>query len=198
MAKTTDTHLGHGDPPAAGAPMNASEVQAWFVREVLPLEAVLMKYLRRIRQNKADVDDLCQDVYVRVCEAALQESPRSAKLFVFAVARNLVIDEMRREQIIPIDAVTDLEALNVAADLPTADRTIIAREDLRRLHIALDELPPRCREAVLMRKVQNIPRREIAARMGIAEKTVSRHITEGICALANALYGEDTASRRRR
>jgi RNA polymerase sigma factor (sigma-70 family) len=195
MAKTTDTYVGHGDPAVADAPMNASEVQAWFVREVLPLEAVLMQYLRRVRHNRADVDDLCQDVYVRVCEAALQETPRSARSFVFTVARNLVIDEMRREQVVPIDAVADLEALNVAADIPSPDRNLIAREDLRRLQAALDELPPRCREAVVMRKVQGVSRREIAARMNIAEKTVARHITEGICALANALYGD--ATRRR-
>lgn len=198
MAKTTDTSVGHGDPPLAGAPMNAFEVQAWFVREVLPLEAVLMKYLRRVRHNRADVDDLCQDVYVRVCEAALQETPRSAKSFVFTVARNLVIDEMRREQVIPIDAVADLEALNIAADIPAQDRNMIAREDLRRLQIALDELPPRCREAVILRKVQGIPRREIAARMNIAEKTVARHITEGICALADTFFGDAAEGRGRK
>jgi RNA polymerase sigma factor (sigma-70 family) len=190
MANTTDTFLGQGDPPHADEPMNASEIQAWFVREVLPLEAILMQYLRRVRHNRADVDDLCQEVYVRVCEAALLETPRSARAFVFTIARNLVIDEMRREQVVPIDAVADLEALNVAAEIPSPDRSLIAREDLRRLQIALDELPPRCREAVVLRKVQGISRREIASRMNIAEKTVARHITEGICALANALYGD--------
>ena len=54
MAKTTDTDLEHGDPPKAGASVNTSEVQAWFVREVLPLEAALMQFLRRIRHSKAD------------------------------------------------------------------------------------------------------------------------------------------------
>jgi len=195
MANTTDTFPGHGDPPNADAPMNAPEIREWFVREVLPLEALLMQYLKRVRHNRADVDDLCQEVYVRVCEAALRERPRSARAFVFTIARNLVIDEMRREQVVPIDAVADLEALNVAADAPLPDRSLIAREDLRRLQIALDELPPRCREAVVLRKVDGIARREIASRMNIAEKTVARHITDGICALANALYGDSSRGR---
>ena len=56
------------------------------------------------------------------------------------------------------------------------------------LQAALDQLPPRCREAVVMRKIEGLPRREIAMRMGIAEKTVRRHIGDGMCALADALY----------
>jgi RNA polymerase sigma factor (sigma-70 family) len=175
---------------------DAAAVRRWFVREVLPLEAALTQFLRRLRRNKDDVDDLCQDVYVRVCEAALKEIPRSAKSFVFTVARNLVLDEMRREHIVPIDAASDLELLGIAAETPAPDQSVIAREELRLLQAALDDLPPRCREAVVMRKIEDLSRREIAARMNIAEKTVSRHITEGICALADAFYGGLAEERR--
>jgi RNA polymerase sigma-70 factor (ECF subfamily) len=101
-----------------------------------------MQFLRRIRHNKIDVDDLCQDVYVRVCETALTEIPRPAKSFVFTVARNIVIDEMRREQVVPIDAVADLDVLHIAIDTPGPDQSVIARDELRRLQVALDELPP--------------------------------------------------------
>jgi RNA polymerase sigma-70 factor (ECF subfamily) len=189
MVDARDIDRGQSDPLQAGATVSTSEVQAWFVREVLPLEAALMQFLRRIRPNGVEVDDICQDVYVRVCEAALQEIPRSPKPFVFMVARNLVIDELRRERVVPIDTAVDLELLNIAADTPLPDQNIMAREELRKLQSALDELPPRCREAIVLRKIEDVPRREIATRMGIAEKTVSRHITEGICALADALYG---------
>ena len=48
-----------------------------------------------------------------------------------------------------------------------------------------------------MRKIQDLPRREIAVRMNITEKTVSKHIAEGICALADKFYGEMTSDRRR-
>ena len=52
-----------------------SEVRAWFVREVLPLEAVLIQFLSRAARNKADVEDLRQSVYMRVCAAAYREFP---------------------------------------------------------------------------------------------------------------------------
>ena len=64
-------------------------LQEWFVHEVLPLEATLMQFLRRSGRSKSDIDDLVQDIYVRVCETASKERPDPVKPFVFTVARNL-------------------------------------------------------------------------------------------------------------
>ena len=60
-----------------GAPMSVpmADVRAWFVREVLPLEAVLMQFLRRSARD--DAEDLRQEVYMRVCESAAVEIPRA-------------------------------------------------------------------------------------------------------------------------
>jgi RNA polymerase sigma-70 factor (ECF subfamily) len=177
--------------------MNASEVDQWFVREVLPLEATLMHFLRRNWRNKADHADLCQEVYVRVYEAALQEIPAQAKPFVLSTARTLLIDHVRREHVISIEAVADLDTLGVGTEEVSPDRVVIAREELRRLQDALDLLPPRCREAVVLRQVEGLSRREIAERMGISEETVKRHLAVGACALADTLYGETSGQGRK-
>jgi RNA polymerase sigma-70 factor (ECF subfamily) len=174
-----------------GEGMNASDLDAWFVREVLPLEAALMQFLRRSWRNRADVDDLCQEVYVRVYEAAKERIPDPARPFVFATARNLIINRVRREQIVAIETIADLDALNIAADEPGPDRNAMAREELRRLQAALENLPPRCRQAVILKKIEGLSRKEIASRMGISEDTVHRHLTEGRRALADLLYGGD-------
>ena len=97
-----------------GAVMTAPGVQEWFVREVLPLEAALVQYLQHNWRNKADVEDILQDVYVKVCEAAAKERPQHTKSFVFTTARNTLIDRVRKEQVVPIEAVADLDALNMA------------------------------------------------------------------------------------
>ena len=83
------------------------------------------------------------------------------KPFVFATARNLLIDRVRREQVVPIEAVADLDALDIAIDAPGPDRNAMARDELRRLHAALDQLPPRCRE-VVVKRIEGLTRREIA------------------------------------
>ncbi len=173
----------------------ASKANAWFVREVLPLENLLLKFLRRGWRNESDVRDLCQDVYVGVYAAAQVEIPVYAKAFVFAVARNILVERIRREQIVSIEAVADLEELGLATDEPGPDKSAIARQELRRLQAALDRMPKRWREAVVMRKVQGMSRPEIALRLGIAEATVSQHLAAGMAALAT-LFHDDADDQR--
>ena len=183
--------------PRERVTIGGSGVAAWFCREVLPLEAILMQYLRRNWANASDIADLRQDVYVRVYEAAQKQLPESAKSFVLTTAHNLLIDRVRRARVIPIETVTDLETLAVASADVSADRVLTARDALNRLLMALEHLTPRSREAILLSKIEGLSRRQIAARMGIAEDTVKHHLVHGMHALAERLYGEMPESRRK-
>jgi RNA polymerase sigma factor (sigma-70 family) len=185
--KKSETNRDGRHPDAA---MSASEVEAWFVREVLPLEAMLMRYLHQNWRNKSDIEDFRQEVYAQILDAAEIKIPERAKPFLLATARNLLINRVRREHVVPIDAVADIDAIGLVSDEPGAERSVIARDVLRRLQVALDRLPPRCREAVVLRRIEGMSRRDIAARMGIAERTVADHIANGMCALADVLYGD--------
>jgi RNA polymerase sigma factor (sigma-70 family) len=164
----------------------------WFVSQVLPLEPALMRFLRRHWRHTDEWPDLRQDIYVRLYETAARDGlPAQAAAYVFACARNLVIDRARRAQVVPIDTLAELEAL---ADMPmddfTPERVAGARGELRLLQAALDELPPRCREVVLMRKVEGLSQKEIAGRLGIAEGTVEKQLTLGVRALAETLLAQ--------
>jgi len=166
-----------------------AQLNEWFVREVLPLEPTLTQFLRRSWRDQGEIGDLCQDVYVRVYEAARKEIPNPVKPFVLAAARNLIIDRVRHEQVVPIETVADVDVLNVAGDQPGSDRTVAAREELRKLQAALDRMPPRCREAIVLKKIEGLSAREIATRMGISVRTVDRHLSDGAVMLADFVHG---------
>ena len=172
---------------------HACNVRSWFLREVFPLEGVLMQFLHQNWRNKNDIEDLRQDVYMRVYEAAQKQIPEKAKPFILRTARNLLVDRVRREHVVPIEAVADLDALGAAIEMPGPERNVVARDMLRRLQVALDRLPPRCREAVVLKQIEGLSRREIAERMGISQDTVSEHLTAGIRVLAELIYGESGA-----
>jgi len=155
-----------------------------------------MQYLERNWRNPSDVPDFRQDVYVRVYEAALKELPQNTTQFVLTTARNILIDRARHERVVPIEAASDLEHLSAAADAPGPERTVMARDELRHLQAAMDRLPARCREAIILRRVQGLSRAEIATRMGINEVSVSRYLSRAICALADTLHGEPSNIRR--
>ena len=173
-----------------GAGVSTSEVDTWFVREVLPLESVLMQFLRRNWSNKSEIADMRQEVYVRVYEAAREKIPNPAKPFVLTTARNLMINRVRREQVVSIETMADLDALGMASDAPSPEAVAIGRDALRRVQSALDRMPERAREVIVLKQIEDLSRAEIAQRMGIGEETVKWHLAKGMRALADMLYGE--------
>ena len=190
MSDTSDTSREDATPRREGGRMSAPDLRAWFLGEVLPLEASLTRFLRRNWRNDSDIPDLLHETYVRVYDAAQREIPASAKAFAFATAQNLLGDMVRREKVVPIEAASEMDMLDVALDEPGPDRKAIARDELRRLQTALDHLPPRAREAIVLRQVEGLSRREIAQRMQVTERTVKWHLTEGLRALAKAFHGD--------
>lgn len=190
MSDTSETSHGLNEADGRGAMAAARDINAWFAREILPLEPSLLKFLRRSWRNENDIRDLCQDIYVEVYEAARSEYPKSPGAFLFSVARHAVIDRSRRAQIVAIEAVADLETLGVVVDEPGPDQAIIGRQELRRLQTSLEKLPQRWREALVLRKIEGLTRPQIAQRMGIAERTVSQHLSSAIVALANIFYAD--------
>ena len=93
------------------------------------------------------------------------------------------------EQVVAIETVADIDVLNVANDQPGSDRAVAAREELRKLQAALDRMPPRCREAIVLKKIEGLSAREIATRMGISVRTVDRHLSDGAVMLADFIHG---------
>jgi RNA polymerase sigma-70 factor (ECF subfamily) len=164
-------------------------LKTWFAREILVHEAALVRYLTRAWPRRNEIHDLRQEVYIRVFEAARKSRPLSPKPFLFATARHLLTDRIRRARIVSIEAVGDLEELNVMVDEVSPERRVSARQDLKRLARALKLLPPKCREVVWLRRVDEIPQKEVARRLGISERTVESHVFTGIRQLADAFFG---------
>src|SRR5262245_55138972 len=163
------------------------ELDHWFVTEILPHEAALMRYLRRVWKAPAEVSDLRQETYVRVYEGAARERPRSSKTFLFATARNLIIDKLRRERIVSIDYTHDMGALDVSVDELTPERRLNARQELQRLTEAFDSLPETTRAAIWLRRVEGLSQKEAAQSLGIEEGALEGHMSRGLRNLARTL-----------
>jgi RNA polymerase sigma-70 factor (ECF subfamily) len=165
-------------------------LNSWFAREILVHEGALMRYLRRSWLRGEEVHDLRQEIYVRVYEAAARSRPAQPKSFMFTTARHLMTDRLRRERVVSIEAVGDIDALNVPVDEVTPDRRLDAHQELKRLAEAFDRLPDRCREVVWLRRVEQLSQKQVAARMGISEKTVEKQIAKGARLIAQYVHGD--------
>lgn len=172
-----------------------SNTDQWFVSYVLPLEPALTRYLRRGWRQPSDIDDLRQEVYVRVYESACSRIPPAAGPFVFAVARNLLIDRIRRSQIVSIDLMADLASLNVLSNEIEANRIVSGRQELARLQQAMLNLPAKCREVFRLRKIEGLSQRETAEHLGIAQGTVEKQVAKAMQVLASDFLTDESGSR---
>lgn len=168
-----------------------SDIDQWFVAEVLPLERALMRFFRRHLDDETEMADLRQELYVRLYDAAARGAapPRNIQAFAYTAARNLLIDRARRSKVISIDLAADLDREGFPVDPLTPERHASANAELRRFELGLKRLPDRCREVVTLRKVEGLSQRECAERMGISEDTVERQIRHGMRALADFMLG---------
>lgn len=171
-------------------------LEAWFSREVFPLERSLTRFIQRRWRETSEIADLRQEVYARVYEAARQGLPRQAGPFVFTVARNHLINSARRARIVSFDQVADLEAIDGAADMLTPDRHLLARDELARFEAGLERLPQRCREIVRLRKVEGLSTRDTAERLQVSPGTVEQQLIHGMRALADFMRGGSGKVRR--
>jgi RNA polymerase sigma-70 factor (ECF subfamily) len=177
-------------------PDTGGELERWFVNEILPHEAALKRYLNKEWKSPGEVADLRQETYVRVYESGSRARPRSPRTFLFTTARNLMIDKIRRERIVPIDYTQHLHTLDVSMDELTPERRLTAREELQRLSEAFDRLPDTTRAAIWLRRVAGLSQKQAAQALGIEEGALEGHMTRGLRSLAKALSNSVEEIRR--
>ena len=124
-----------------------------------------------------------QEVYLRVLQERRSPVIRNLKAFLFACARNLMIDFSRRRRV-QRDAVVTLEADE--SNEPSLEEALDTEREIARLRSAIEGLPPRCREVFYLFRIEELSQQEIAQRLGITVNAVEKHVMRALrkCQLA--------------
>ncbi len=169
----------------------------WFKSVILPHEAALRARLRRLCPPGFDIENLVAESMTRAYTAKDTGRITAGRGYLFAIARNLLIDSARRDTIVSLDFVADLDTLR--SD-DTLEASLTARDELRRLQAIIDTLPPQCRRVFLLRRVHELSLGEIAEQMSLSVSTVEKHLAKAVMLVAKAVSEreEDSFERRTR
>lgn len=131
-----------------------------------------------------EIEDIVQETYVRVCEFVQGDDIRHPRSFLYRTARNLALDHIKRSASRSTVSLSDDEEHYGDGDLSQAGRDVYdqlaAKQEFELFCEAVQQLPPQCRRAFVLRKVYGYSQKEIARALGISESTVEKHIAYGI------------------
>src|SRR5215218_2457607 len=134
-----------------------------------------------------EAEDLAQDIFLKIFKS-LHTFDRRANFqtWLISVSRNLCIDHYRsvRKERETIDRDVDANELMPLSREPSPMAALEHRDRVSLLRLALAELPPTLREAVVKRDIQELSYQEIADQLNLPEGTVKSRINRGRTELA--------------
>lgn len=162
------------------APREDPDPTRWFVDEILPHRPALRAYLAGRFPMLADVDNLVEESLVRVMRVREKGTVASPKALFFTTARNLALDELRRQNIVTFQSITEPADSLVFTDNTDVAESVSKKQEFDLLTQAIQALPERCRQVVTLRTAYGLSQREIAEKLGISENTVEKQMSIGV------------------
>lgn len=143
----------------------------------------LVRYAHGILRDSAHAEDVVQDAWLRF--SALpgpQAAPEEPVGYLYRIVRNLAIDVTRRlgregRYLVPV---ADHPVAEAVDDSSAPDATAEARDDLRVMRAAMDELPERTRIALEMHRFGEVKLKDIAVHLGISVGLAHALVADGL------------------
>lgn len=136
----------------------------------------LSRWLNRRTACPQRADDLAHDTFCRLLEKGNPLGLQDPRNYLVAVARRLLIDDVRRRQV--EQAYLDALALDANVDALDPERILAAVQLLDSLVRLLSGLPDPVREAFLLRRLEGYSHEQVAQALGVSLRTVKRYVAQ--------------------
>lgn len=158
----------------------------------------IYNFILRSVRDREKAEDLLQEVFLKIIQRSQDFQGKSKfSTWLYTIARNLCIDTsrkmvFRRHQSLDSpgrsrDETSAPMVERVPGKEPNVDRDAIAKELQGQIAMAVEELPLDQKDVFLMRQVQGLPFKEIAAIVGVPENTVKSRMRYALERLQEAL-----------
>ena len=103
----------------------------WLARNVLPHEPLIRARLRKVYVAGLDIDDVIQEMYARILSVPNMDSIRYPKQYAIQTAKAIIIDHLRRSQVIAIDSCGSLDQLDAALPETSVEERLEFRDEIQ-------------------------------------------------------------------
>ena len=155
----------------------------------------LIKKHRFAAERSSEAEDIGQDALLRALAIENTSSIRAPARYLMRMVRNIFIDRQRRKgREAAIHQSMELTQNNRHESLDP-ERIVSAKQELQQVALAISLLPPRCREAFVLHRLEHLSYTAIARRMGISPGTVEKHIAQAMLRITRAVNQQDEGRR---
>ena len=164
----------------------ASGEDAAFESLVRHFEGMVYSFALQSLRRREDAEDATQEVFLKLWRTlGTWRDEASVKTYIMRIARNTVIDMIRRRNSHPTDSLTVEDDDNEERQLDIADTDTASnpaadyarREQIEAVRRAIDELPPDHREIIILRDINGLSYAEIAEATGLDPGTVKSRLS---------------------
>lgn len=138
----------------------------------------LLRFLVTKLHSEQEARDVAQEAYVRILNLDTPELVSHLRAYLFKTAANLAIDRLRSRAV--EHRVLELDFFDEPPREPDPGRGLAASEELQLIARCLQELPAKCRQAFLLRRIDGMSSSEISKAIDVPERTVRHYIVEAI------------------
>jgi len=170
-----------------GLAATAAEDTSFFADLDRRYRVPLIRYFGKRIREAYDVDDLVQEVFVRLVRQAALESVEQIDSYVFQTAANVICDRARRLSARHHREHEELSEGRLPRDDLTPERVLLGAEQLTRAIAALEELPDNTRRVFVLRRYEGMRHEEIAAHLRMSVSGVRFHMAKAKAHLARRL-----------
>ena len=155
----------------------------------------LLRYLLYLTGRREMAEDFFQETWIRVLERGSQYDGRHEfSTWLFTIAHNLVIDDLRRKRPASLDSLADEDAAAPfdlpATGQPSAFDATVQREQNEQISAGMQHISAEYRESLLLRFQEGMSLEEIATVTGAPLGTVKSRIYRGLTALEPWVKGD--------
>jgi RNA polymerase sigma factor (sigma-70 family) len=162
-----------------------------FEASVLPHLDAAFNYARWLTRNDADAEDLVQDASIRAWRFVASLRSEDARAWFLTIVRNTWYDRFGRTH--PAATVAFDETRDDRSDgTPDPEARVMQREASDRVQQAIGSLPVDFREVIVLRELEDLSYKEIAAVVGTPMGTVMSRLARGRARLQDLLASDGT------